>query len=125
MNNSFLYAQAFNRDSFQKRNNELFISVLEQLRFLWSHQFISVLCSFNLPVTEQVTSYNKDSLKSTVKFFFEKITSKQENLLNQQEAVIIYKISSFYRQILMLMNEPKIDILSGFKLFSTSWLLLF
>lgn len=86
------------------------IIVLDQLRFLWSHQFISILFD-----TKNVISENADKtdFKNFIKNFFDKTLNKKINNFDSIESGSIYRICSFYRQILLFLNEPRIEILSA------------
>lgn len=111
----------------QINNFDVLINVLQQLRFIWSHQLIHSLCSQSLTshtstsppsssATTAISAIQSSSLvakSSTVKALFERILTKPGSLLNQTENGVVYKICSFYKQVLILMNEPRIEILSG------------
>lgn len=86
--------------------------VLEQLKFLWSHKLISILFDVKYQINEENVA-NKNNFKLFIKGFFDKIVNKQSNLLNSPESMSVYRICSFYRQFLFLINEPRIEILSG------------
>lgn len=61
---------------------------------------------------------NKTNFKLAIRAVFDKITvNKQQNLLNSPEAQSVYRVCSFYRQLLLILNEPRIEILSGISLF--------
>lgn len=60
---------------------------------------------------------NANNFKYYVKNFFDKAVNKKSNFLNSPEAVSVYRVCSFYRQFLFLINEPKIEILSGTLIF--------
>ena len=94
-------------------NFESLIIVLDQLRFLWSHQFITILFDTKNTIFENI---NKTNFKDFVKGFFDKTINKKLNLLDAPEAASIYKICSFYRELLLFLNEPRIEILSGIEL---------
>lgn len=85
---------------------------MDQLRLLWSHQLISVLFDLKYCVNEE-NLVNENNFKFFVKNFFDKAIKKKSNFLNTPEAVSVYRVCSFYRQFLFLINEPKIEILSG------------
>jgi len=92
-------------------NYENLIDVLNQLRFLWSHQFISILFDNKNQICEAIT---KSNFKDFMKQFFEQTLSlnRQVNsILNENHS--IYGICSFYRQLLMFFSEPRIEILSA------------
>jgi ubiquitin-protein ligase E3 B len=92
-------------------NYEIMIDVLNQLRFLWSHQFISILFDNKNQICEAIT---KSNFKDFMKQFFEQTLSlnRQVNaILNEKHS--IYGICSFYRQLLMFFSEPRIEILSA------------
>lgn len=91
-------------------NYEILTHVLDQLKFLWSHKFISILFDVKYQVEE---SPNKTNFKVFIREFFDKIVNKQSNLLNSPESMSVYRICSFYRQFLLLIHEPRIEILSG------------
>lgn len=105
-----------------KSNIEVLIKTLDQLKLLWSHKFISILFDVKAPISgaDIVSSMaavgvtNKTNFKMTIKGVFDKlVNSKQPNLLNSTEAQSVYRICSFYRQLLLILNEPRIEILSG------------
>lgn len=89
----------------------MLIRTLDQLKLLWSHKFISILFDAKAPVPE-VT--NKTNFKLAIRGVFDKlVNNKQLNWLNSTEAQSIYRVCSFYRQLLLVLNEPRIEILSG------------
>lgn len=91
-------------------NSETLIKVLDQLKLLWSHRFISMLFDSKCTVAETT---NKTNIKLVIRGFFDKLANKQSNLINSPEAQSVYRICSFYRQLLLILNEPRIEILSG------------
>ncbi len=84
--------------------------MLDQLRFLWSHQFISILFDTKSTVFESV---DKTDFKNFIKNFFDKTLNKKINNFDSNESASIYRICSFYRQLLLFLNEPRIEILSA------------
>ena len=90
----------------------MLIKTLDQLKLLWSHKFISILFDAKAPVPD--IAANKTNFKLAIKGVFDKlVNNKQLNLLNSPEAQSVYRICSFYRQLLLILNEPRIEILSG------------
>ena len=88
-------------------NSNCLLELLEQLRFLWSHEFILLLFDSKTK-TENVS---KTNVKDYIRNIFDKTMKKPSILLNTNESV--YRICSFYRKILILITEPKIEILSA------------
>ena len=86
------------------------LNIFEQLKFLWNHQFITILFDSTSPHVENVTKAN---FKGFVKGMFDKALKKEVNQLNSQESSSIFKICTFYRKLLFLFSEPRIEILSG------------
>ena len=91
------------------------MTVYEQLKFLWSHRFISLLFDSKNLIVDNVTPAN---FKDLVKNKFERLIknhSKQSinQLLNQPEAQSIYRVCTFYRRLLQILSEPRMEILSG------------
>ncbi|CAF0883062.1 unnamed protein product [Brachionus calyciflorus] len=93
-------------------NYEIFNKVLDQLKFLWSHRLITILFDFKYTINEENLN-NKNNFKIYLKNFFDKVIDKQSNLINSSQSVSVYRICSFYRQFLFLINEPRIEILSA------------
>ena len=94
------------------RNFDSLIIVLDQLRFLWSHQFISIL--FDTKSTHTFDAIDKTDFKNFIKSFFDKtLLNKKINNFDAPESASIYRICSFYRQLLLFLNEPRIEILSA------------
>ena len=96
-------------------NSSCFNDLLEQLRFLWSQKFI-LLLFFENPINditneETTTTIKKEiNLKNLMNALFDKSSSLQQK---QQLSVsqTVFRICSFYKKILVLMSEPKIEIL--------------
>lgn len=90
------------------------MKTLDQLKLLWSHGFISILFDVKSAISE-ATPTNKNNFKLVIRGVFDKIiaNNKQHSLLNSPEAQSVYRICSFYRQLLLVLNEPRIEILSG------------
>jgi len=110
------------------KTSEGLVELLDQLRFLWSHKFIHLLFndysikmnspSSSAPVHHQPTT----NFKTIIKNMFDKtILNMNSNrntndllaLLNHQSNSTVYRICSFYRKILSLITEPRIEILSA------------
>ena len=51
---------------------------------------------------------------------FDKALKKEANHLNSAESSTIFKICTFYRKLLFLFSEPRIEILSGNIKFSSN-----
>jgi ubiquitin-protein ligase E3 B len=100
-------------------NSSSFGDLLGQLRFLWSHKFIMLLF-FDSKITSTADVHitlTKANFKDYLKNIFEKTTfsssQNQKHLLNGKESLTVYRICSFYKKILVLFSEPKIEILSA------------
>ena len=92
--------------------------LLGQLRFLWSHKFIMLLFLDSKAVTGVDTAavLTKANFKSYLRGIFDKTTfssQPQKQLLSCRESVTVYRICTFYKKILVLISEPKIEILSA------------
>lgn len=97
-------------------NSLCFNDLLEQLRFLWSHKFILLLFFESPDTLLQISAANEQqakkelNLKSLMRSLFDKSSSlQQKQQLNTSH--IVFRICSFYKKILVLMSEPKIEIL--------------
>ena len=101
-------------------NFEIIMSVMDQLRFLWSHQFISILFDSKNVIFQNNINYTTSNssgnvnFKEFVKGFFDKtLNTRQNNLIDSSESSSIFRICSFYRQLLLFFSEPRIEILSA------------
>lgn len=102
--------------------------LLTQLRFLWSHKFIILLFNDSITKSQLDSSVSSqlnqqsNNFKSIIKNMFDKtisLNSSNKNtndllqLLNHQSNAAVYRICSFYKKILTLLTEPRIEILSS------------
>ena len=78
------------------KNSNCLLELLEQLRFLWSHEFI--LLFFDSKTKPENVS--KTNVKGYISNKFDKTMKKKSILFNKNESV--YRICSFYRKILIL-----------------------
>jgi hypothetical protein len=99
-----------------------FDDMLGQLRFLWSHRFILLL--FFDSASERQTASTGDkphqqagNLKAYLQAFFARSTGQQKagvsQVLASRGSMSVYRICSFYRKVLVVFTEPRIEILSA------------
>ena len=55
----------------------------------------------------------KANLKSYLKTFFDKSFNQPKQFLGSQVSIGVYRVCSFYKKILVLFTEPKIEILAA------------
>jgi ubiquitin-protein ligase E3 B len=113
------------------KTSEGLIELLDQLRFLWSHKFIHLLFNDSIKMNGpsstltpvQQSNSSSSNFKTIIKNMFDKTILMNMNsnrntndllaLLNHQSNSTVYRICSFYRKILSLISEPRIEILSA------------
>ncbi len=105
-------------------SSKCFEEMLSQLRFLWSHRLILLLFLDSAIDNDDDTTLpsNNDkkhtaNLKAYLQAFFARSTGLNKASLNQvlvsRSSMDVYRICSFYRKILLLFTEPRIEILSA------------
>jgi hypothetical protein len=74
--------------------SEALMNILQQLKFLWSHQFITLLFDSTNVIAENVTKAN---FKHFIINIFDVSVKKSKDIINDKGSKPVFRISSFYR----------------------------
>ncbi|CAF0839771.1 unnamed protein product, partial [Didymodactylos carnosus] len=113
---------------FAVSNNDLNHRVIQQLKFLWSKQFVNILFESSTPAAN-VKSNQPTKETNIIRAKFEKLFSKStESKLSSDETQFICRIATLYQNLIHSLTELRLQILCALSLqeglISSLWLFL-